>query len=336
MLVALAASWSSLSVPAAHANEHVAFQANTGNLWYWSSDSHTGYQHGAGHDLHLGMMKGTSPSITDDGFIASYLHIAFQADTGHLWEYIGWSCSTCSAGAGWDRHLGMMAGTSPSVAATASDETIPFQANTGNLWDYTSSSAAGSDLGRRLMKGTSPSIDQQYPDGDIAYQATDGDLWTTHHGNTGLAMKAGTSPSITSTTSTVAFQGRNGHLWIWHDSRGHDLGLAMMAGTSPSIISLTSGPVNAVRNKNEIAFQGANGDLWTWRGLQDGSETYAVNDTGLGMMTRTSPSMAANSDIAFQANTGHLWITSFDGNPRDLHLGMMAGTSPSIVSNPGA
>src|SRR5262249_46738093 len=127
IVVALAAAC--VSVPAAHANTSIAFQANTGNLWYWSSEG-DGSKSGAGHDLHLGMMKGTSPSITDDGFVRSYLHIAFQANTGHLWEY------QSNSGAGYDRHLGMMAGTSPSVAASGSGETIPFQADTGNLWAY--------------------------------------------------------------------------------------------------------------------------------------------------------------------------------------------------------
>src|SRR5262249_5012838 len=167
MVVALAAAY--VSVPAAHANTSIAFQADTGHLWYWSTES--GNEAGAGHDLHLGMMKGTSPSITDNGFIRSWLHIAFQADTGNLWEY------TSSSGAGHDRHLGMMAGTSPSVAVDAVAETIPFQANTGSLWQWSYSSggelvgppnAAGSDLGGKLMKGTSPSISG--PGGEIAYQ----------------------------------------------------------------------------------------------------------------------------------------------------------------------
>jgi len=58
MVAALAAAC--VSVPAAHATETIAFQANTGHLWYWSSDSRDGYQHGTGHDLHLGMMKASA------------------------------------------------------------------------------------------------------------------------------------------------------------------------------------------------------------------------------------------------------------------------------------
>ena len=323
MVVALAAAY--ISVPAAHANTTIAFQANTGELWYWGNEP--GYEHGAGHDLHLGMMKGTSPSITDDGFIRSWLHIAFQANTGNLWEY------SSSSGAGHDRHLGMMAGTSPSLATDAVAETIAFQANTGSLWQWGYSSggellgpdnALGSDLGGKLMKGTSPSING----GEIAYQGHGGHLWTTRHGNTGLAMMPGTSPSSISSESTsrVAFQANNGHLWIWDGSRGRDLGLAMAAGTSPSM------------GGGEIAFQGANGHLWLWEGLGDGSETHLVTDSGLGMAMGTSPSLAGGGQIAFQANTGHLWLAAVGskagiGKAHDLHLGMMAGTSPSIVYN---
>src|SRR5262245_681704 len=58
MVAALAAAC--VSVPAEHATETIAFQANTGHLWYWSSDSRDGYQHGTGHDLHLGMMKASA------------------------------------------------------------------------------------------------------------------------------------------------------------------------------------------------------------------------------------------------------------------------------------
>ena len=48
-------------------------------------------------------------------------------------------------------------------------------------------------------------------------------------------MMPGTSPSIDD-GGEVAFQGKNGDLWIWKlGSSAVDLGLGMMAGTSPSI-----------------------------------------------------------------------------------------------------
>src|SRR5262245_40724931 len=140
--IAVALAAACVGAPAAQADDRVAFQADTGHLWEWNSTT------GAGHDRHLGMMKGTSPSIIDSGFYIPNVHIAFQADTGHLWEY------TSSAGAGHDRHLGMMAGTSPSVLAAGQLTTeIAFQADTGHLWTWTLTSG-GRDLHLGMMKGT--------------------------------------------------------------------------------------------------------------------------------------------------------------------------------------
>jgi hypothetical protein len=53
------------------------------------------------------------------------------------------------------------------------------------------------------------------------------------------------------------------------------------------------------------------------------------------MLPGTSPSCildgAGDIYIAFQANTGHLWITKSKLNSgMDTELGMMAGTSPVI------
>jgi hypothetical protein len=71
----------------------VAFQANTGNLW-------TVGPGGAG-DLHLGMVAGTSPSISSTG------EVAFEANTTDL--------GTVGPGGAGDLHLGMMKGTSPGL-----------------------------------------------------------------------------------------------------------------------------------------------------------------------------------------------------------------------------
>ncbi len=38
-------------------------------------------------------------------------------------------------------------------------------------------------------------------------------------------------------------------------------------------------------------------------------------------------------EVAFQANTGDLWMVT--EGPGDMGLGMMAGTSPSITAVPG-
>jgi hypothetical protein len=54
---------------------------------------------------------------------------------------------------------------------------------------------------------------------------------------------------------------------------------------------------------NPKAFQAKNSNLWIVG--QDGN-----TDTELGMMANTSPSIVAlGYTVAFQANTGNLWIT---------------------------
>jgi hypothetical protein len=55
-----------------------------------------------------------------------------------------------------------------------------------------------------------------------------------------------------------------------------------------------------------------------------------ASDTGLGMWAGTSPSINDNGEIAFMAaGSGSLWTTG-PGGGGYLSLGMMAGTSPSI------
>jgi len=82
---------------------------------------------------------------------------------------------------------------------------------------------------------------------EAAFQGSTGTLWVVNNSyytsaaatNTGLAMMAGTSPSITGLTNggyAVAFQGPTGNLWVYDSvSGGTEFGLGMMAGTSPAI-----------------------------------------------------------------------------------------------------
>jgi hypothetical protein len=75
-----------------------AFQANTGDLWTYSSAS-------GASNLEQGMKAGTSPAIAA---VTGGYEIAFQANTGALFV-VG---AAKNAGTG----LGMMAGTSPAIA----------------------------------------------------------------------------------------------------------------------------------------------------------------------------------------------------------------------------
>ncbi|WP_080430947.1 M12 family metallopeptidase [Burkholderia ubonensis] len=285
------------------------FQADTGSLWAIGSDYRG--------DMQLGMMAGTSPSIT--ALPEGDWELAFQANTGSLWvvgsDYRG------------DMQLGMMAGTSPSITALPGGGwQAAFQANTGNLWVVGSDYRGDMKLG--MMAGTSPSI-TALPGGgwEVAFQANTGSLWVVgsdYRGDMKLGMMAGTSPSITALSGggwEVAFQANTGSLWaVGSDYRG-DMQLGMMTGTSPSIAALPGGGW-------ELAFQANTGNLWVV-----GSDYRG--DTKLGMMAGTSPSVAAlpggGWQAAFQAYNRNLWIVVSKDAHVDWQLGMMAGTSPAIA-----
>jgi hypothetical protein len=170
-----------------------AFQANTGNLWFCSDSPNSGV------DTKLGMMAGTSPSMSFSGKGDDPLfHVAFQANTGTLWMGSGFP-NLQPPTSSIDLALGMAPGTSPSSCGTH----VAFQANTGNLWLASNQRPAdGVDLKLGMLPGTSPSctIDGA---GDvyIAFQANTGNLWITKsHLNSGmdteLGMMKGTSPVI--------------------------------------------------------------------------------------------------------------------------------------------
>jgi subtilisin family serine protease len=295
----------------APAGYQVAFQANTSNLWTVGT--------GGTGDLQLGMMAGTSPSIsrlTGGGY-----EIAFQANTGNLWV-------TGTAGTA-DLHLGMMAGTSPSITAlSGGGYEVAFQANTGNLW--VTGTAGTADLHLGMRAGTSPGI-TGLPGGgyQVAFQANTGNLWVTGSAGTAdlhLGMMAATSPGIAALATggyEVAFQANTGNLWVTGTAGTADLGLGMRTGTSPSITGLTGGGY-------EVAFQANTGNLWV-------TGTAGTADLQLGMANGTSPSIAALAtggyEVAFQANSTSLWVTGTAGTA-DLGLGMRAGTSPSIRPAP--
>lgn len=165
---------------------------------------------------------------------------------------------------------------------------------------------------------------------EAAFQGSTGTLWVVNNSyytsaaatNTGLAMMAGTSPSITGLTNggyAVAFQGPTGNLWVYDSvSGGTEFGLGMMAGTSPAITVGAGGTW-------EAAFQADTGSLW------EAETGGAAKNLGLGMMAGTSPSITTLTNgtyaYAFQANTGSLWVNGVNYN-----LGMMAGTSPGIAA----
>lgn len=201
----------------------LAFQANTSSLWTVGQNGHGAWN--------LGLMEGTSPSITT--LASGATEVAFQANTGSLWT-VG------SDGHGaWN--LGMMPGTSPAIARLAGGGyEVAFQANTGSLW--TAGSAGTRNWGLGMAPGTSPTITGLSNGGyELAFQANTGNLWTAGSAGTGdwhLGMAGGTSPSITDLSNggyEVAFQANTGSLWtVGSDSHG-SWGLGMAPSTSPTI-----------------------------------------------------------------------------------------------------
>lgn len=105
-------------------------------------------------------------------------------------------------------------------------------------------------------------------------------------------------------------------------------------GTSPAFTWLYA--VNSQGYEHELAYQGTNTHLIISGTISE--------DTGLGMRTGTSPAITALNnggfEVAFQANTGDLWIAGSIGNlsigsglfASDLGFGMLANSSPSITA----
>lgn len=300
----------------------VAFQADDSNLSIIQGENLSV------SNLMLGMMPGTSPSVdlTNNGDP----FIAFQANTSDLWIWT-------EQGA-LDTKLGMMPGTSPAATnAWGWGNVVAFQANTGNLWFWTEQGATDTKLG--MMRGTNPSI---YP-GDqgsfgIVFQNNTNNLWSYYpYGSVGQDMKLGMMPGASPVVSRdssymsffpedrlpqnwIAFEANSGNLWLssGYVNDGFDTKLGIMRGSNPSILVA------------KTAFQSPQGSLWVADGLNG-------QDLKLGMLQGTSPAISfkgASFDdyyIAFQANTGNLWVTLAHPNSGfDTGLKMMAGTSPAV------
>jgi Ca2+-binding RTX toxin-like protein len=162
-------------------DNYVAFQPNTSDLWNLTFPTDTGGV----------MAAGTSPSINDSG------NVAFQGSNGSLWLQTRDDEGHAKV---QDQNAGMAAGTSPSTGLRTSPSindygVIAFHANNGHLW-VTSDNP--SDTGQIMAPYTSPSIDAY---GNVAFQGSNGNLWIWDGSgggptDTGVAMKAGTSPSI--------------------------------------------------------------------------------------------------------------------------------------------
>ncbi len=295
-----------------------AFQANTGVLWTYSTETAAG-------STGLGMAPGTSPSIagiSGQGYIE-----AFQADTGILW-------TRADTGPWGSTGYGMLAGTSPSVASTpGGGYAAAFQTNLGTLavrrpttgWEH---------VGTPMAPATSPAIAglAGSPPGFVDAVQDSGNLlrtYTTSGGwwNGGFGMLPGTSPGVAELAGgnwAEAFQANTGVLLVYSSASGWFYpGTGMAKGTSPTITGLAGGGY-------ALAFQANDNTLWIY---STASGWWA---TGAGMRPGTSPAIAAlpggGYTLAFQANTSELWTYASSAGWTNTGLGMAPGTSPAVAA----
>ena len=240
-------------------------------------------------NLDLCIDQGTSPAaILDTSGATAVLRIVFQCDGDLLEDDLATTSDGHFSGSGQvrDLRLGIMRYTSPDVAVSGGSYQIAFQANTGDLWTRTSS------LGS--------------PWSNVVYK------------DTGLGMKAGTSPSVVAQATggfQIAFQANTGILWTDGVAGRYKLFYGMDPASSPVLaVSIGSTPSDT---SDFFAFQANTHHLWFVRwDFEFGATSPGTEDadTGLGMVPGTSPGMAGapgpadTIELAFEASgTGHLW-----------------------------
>ncbi len=271
--------------------------------------------------------QGTSPSMVELAGNSGYM-TAYQGNTSgnYLTLYGRINAVEYLRNTGY----GMMAGTSPSIAAQSGGSyEVAFQANTGILWIYSSLSGTAVPTGYGMNPGTSPSI-VALPNGgyEVAFQgAGNGKLWlyTNAAYPTTVQMAPGTSPSMVVWPNgnwEVAVQNSNNDLQLYGSLVSGDLGYGIMSGTSPSITMQGGSYV--------VAFQANTGGLWVY-GPAGGWPT------GNNMASGASPSIAAlpSGDwmVAYQGSNGDLSMYGTLGSA-DTYYKMGPGTSPSIIVPP--
>jgi hypothetical protein len=263
---------------------------------------------------------------SDQTFTTHSPTVAFQNNSFNLLE---------SSVSNTDTFQGMLAGTSPSVAALpGGGYAVAFQNNLSNLSiSYSKGGGVNTILG--MAKGTSPSI-VALPGGgyEVAAEASSDQLWTyssaTETGtNTNQGMLAGTSPSIAALSGAgydVAFQNNSNTLYVWSGVTTNT-NQGMWPHTSPSIAALPGGGY-------DTAFENSAGNL---------SITYSLGggvNTILGMANGASPSIAAlpggGYEVAAEANSDQLWTySSATETGTNTNQGMWPNTTPSIAALPG-
>lgn len=250
-----------------------AYQGTDGHLWVVDPA-------GTATDTELGMMAGTSPSITATGGTA--FTVAFQANTGQLWIY---SAETGGRSVG----LAMASSTSPSATLTSAGVAIAYVDPNGKLSVFDPVTGYGG-FGAPVAAGTSPAITYipGLADGyRITYQGTDQQVRTADSSGvqsaTPLTAAPGTSPAITTLPSgeiDIAVNGSDGTVHAVTSAGAiTSTGAVFRTGTSPSIAPSAGG-----------------GAVIAWEDVSNEVSTFApgtgVTSTGLNMFPGTSPSVA--------------------------------------------
>jgi hypothetical protein len=226
----------------AQTNWKAAFQGSNGHLWVVNNSYYTSGGTAGATDTGLGMMAGTSPSIT--GLPVSGWEVAVQANTGTLWI---WGPDSGADDIGFP----MMAGTSPSIAGlTGGGWELAYQASNGGLYvfNYLGSVA---NTGLAMTAGSSPSVAGLSIDGYVAAvscpEGTYNGICLVINGhiynpNPGIGIPIGsTSPSVIGLANDGYVVAINTGVFVLWESDGIGGGyttLAMKAGTSPSITAL--------------------------------------------------------------------------------------------------
>jgi hypothetical protein len=239
-----------------------------------------------------------------------------------------------SSGSSFTTTLGMMAGTSPSVAQlTDGTYEAAFEANNDVLaLSHLGGGTLGTTLG--MDAGTSPAI-AALPNGGwiVAFQDNANKLYLYDSKgdkvNTDLGMAPGTNPALAvqpDGTYRIVFQD-NDNVLAGYNSTGsnYTTTVGMGAATSPAIAALADGTY-------EIAVEANTNDFATVH-LGTG---YSVNTTTLGMDAGTSPAIASQPDKSFKAvfqdNDNVLAGYNSTGSHYTTTVGMKAGTSPAITA----
>jgi hypothetical protein len=277
---------------------------------------------------------GTSPAVVADS-MGGYV-IAFQSFQNDIViELVNATGGHTSINVSSSGGLPAKIGTSPSIARDATGYKVAYQAFTGELVAY-SQSAGFINFHLAMGNGTSPSITALTTGGfEIAFQANTGQLWTVSPVNVGApttgSVRPRTSPSIAALPSgayEIAFQDPSGNLDLLSSSASAAINttLGMMAGTSPAITGLSAGSF-------EVAYQASTGLLST--AVVNANGSIAPTNLNLGMMPGTSPAITAvptGAEIAFQANTGALWLVSPAGSGAPANQSALSGTSPALTA----